>query len=551
MLRRWLTRLARSISTEPWLWGLIGLALLLRLPAVGYGLPLMLVNDEPPFTLAALKMLELRTLVPAASPDAFASILYYPPYLSYLLLPFFAAIAGAAYLAEGEVQLAARLAADLSPFFVAARLVSVGVGLASVYLAYRIAERLFASRKAAAASAFLLSTSLLHLSLSVVSRQWIVLAFVLLLALYVLTEEGMLEARRYLRVMLVAGVGMGFSAVAALALPMAGLYWLLFGTLRIPELIRDKRLWAGALAFVALAALPSLLHPGSSGFLVDVTARDSKSLAELVSSPWNAFSETLYSEPVLALLAALGAGLLAFARPRLIAFFALWMLLYAFVFYAVFRFEPRFMLPLVGIYALIGGYAVTRMGKRPLGALAACLLLVAPLAASARLASLAYADDTRAEARAFVLKELSPDDKVIVYAPATRVPTTAAAIAELEAIDPSALRAADRAQRELGRTGLPHALNLTNAENAAFFASLSSYAATHGYAYLLLDPAYAAEARGHADVFARLTEDAAVLAAWRGLGPDAALDVSAFPASFLRVFSGRHLGPDVVLYRID
>src|SRR3989344_593976 len=73
-------------------------AFLLRVAGIGYGLPLLVIGDEPPFTLAALKMLQLHTFIPALHPDAFQSILYYPPYPSYLLLAPFALIIGIKYL---------------------------------------------------------------------------------------------------------------------------------------------------------------------------------------------------------------------------------------------------------------------------------------------------------------------------------------------------------------------------------------------------------------------------------------------------------------------
>ena len=41
------------------------LALGVRLIGIDYGLPLALVHDEPPFIFGALKMLELKTLIPA------------------------------------------------------------------------------------------------------------------------------------------------------------------------------------------------------------------------------------------------------------------------------------------------------------------------------------------------------------------------------------------------------------------------------------------------------------------------------------------------------
>ncbi|HVU79928.1 MAG TPA: hypothetical protein VHD37_01030, partial [Candidatus Paceibacterota bacterium] len=160
------------------------LALALRLPGVFYGLPLTsLVGDEPSMILGALKMLELHTLVPALHSQEFATLLYYPPYLSYLFLPFFAAILGVEYFLWGgsHALFASYALSDLSPFFIAARLCVAASSLASVWLVYRVAQALWRSERAALASAFLFATSLLDVGLSAVVRHWVPAAVFFLL----------------------------------------------------------------------------------------------------------------------------------------------------------------------------------------------------------------------------------------------------------------------------------------------------------------------------------------------------------------------------------
>src|SRR3990167_9646356 len=90
-------RISGQILFSPRFWLLLG-AFLLRALGIGYGLPLTVVSDETPFTFAALKMLQLKTLIPALHPEVFQSILPYPPYLSYLLLVPFTAILGIQFL---------------------------------------------------------------------------------------------------------------------------------------------------------------------------------------------------------------------------------------------------------------------------------------------------------------------------------------------------------------------------------------------------------------------------------------------------------------------
>src|SRR3989344_8445721 len=184
----WYEKSKAYIRKERLLLLVLALAFFLRVVGIGYGLPLLVVGDEPPFILAALKMLQLHTLIPALHHGDFQSILYYPPYLSYLLLIPFALIIGVTYLLfhGSAALLQAHLVSDLSPFFLAARLISVALGTLSVYLAHRVAEALFKSRIAALATAFLLATSLLHIGLSMVGRNWIFASTIFLLVLFVL-----------------------------------------------------------------------------------------------------------------------------------------------------------------------------------------------------------------------------------------------------------------------------------------------------------------------------------------------------------------------------
>src|ERR1035437_336508 len=141
----WFEKIKKYIHKEWLLLSLLLLAFLLRVVGIGYGLPLTVVNDEYPFTYAALQMIQAHTLIPALHPELFQNILPYPPYLSYVLIPPFIAILGIKFLLwHGSTALfQAHLLTDLSAFFITARLVNVLLGVLSVYLIYRISEALF------------------------------------------------------------------------------------------------------------------------------------------------------------------------------------------------------------------------------------------------------------------------------------------------------------------------------------------------------------------------------------------------------------------------
>ncbi|MBI2612512.1 glycosyltransferase family 39 protein [Candidatus Kaiserbacteria bacterium] len=547
-----LRKIEQLIRAEPVLFALLALAFLLRVAGVGYGLPLTVVNDEYPFTYAALQMLDARTLIPALNPEAFANILPYPPYLSYVLVLPFAGIIGVKMLLwNGASDLfTAYLLSDLSAFFVTARLIHVVLGTVSVYLVYRIAEALFRSKVAATAAGFLIATSILHQALSMVGRNWLPISFVFLLVLFILTRD-IRKERRYLYAFVAAGVGMGISSISLLALPMIGLYYLYFDVKNSKQIIHDvPPMFLGVFAFVILALIPGFLWQGGNAFLGATTLFEGKSLVGLIAAPWSALSLTLFSEPVFTVFFLIGAAFLV-ARERQVFFFVLgFFFLYVAVFYTFFRFDARFLLPLLPLYALLGGYIISRLWNRST-ALLMCIVLLVPLAASARLAYLSFQGDTREHAREWVLENLGPNDRVLVYSSSLHIPTQAKAVEELRSIDPSALRKIDEADERLNRGDVPHALNnLTSLIETPFMQNLPAYAQEKKYTHIVLEPRSLEGTAETADVIATLRQDAVVAAHFSGIGAKTSVWESAFLEPLPALFADKRLGPEIVIYRL-
>ncbi len=534
-------------------WALLAvllLAFIVRVVGVGYGLPLTVVADETHFTFAALKMLQLQTVVPALHPEAFQTILPYPPYLSYLLLFPFAAVLGLKYLFwEGSTTLfEAHLVSDLSPFFLTARLVSVILGTLSVFFVYRIAETLFRSRIAALASGLLLATSILHVALSMVGRNWLPVSFAFVLIFYVLTRDWSIKSR-YLFAFIVAGLGMGVSSLSALFCIFIGLYYLLFDARSLRGMLTEvPRLSIGGLLFVALAFIPSLLHQGNA-FVGSITFFGPKSLAEFFISPWSAFSLIAYSEPVLLGAASVGLVFLFAERRRLATLVTAWTLLYIAIFYTVFRFDARFLLPLVPVCALLAGYAVARVWNRTSAALILLVLLV-PIGGAMRLSSLALQGDTREAAREWILEHLTPDDKILVFSSAMHVPTQKEAVAELRAIDPGAIRTINESDEVLDREDVPYALNnLTSVSDRAFARDLAEYARRQRYSYFLVEPRSMVEYPEMREAFSGMIESADLVAEFSGFGDYTSIYSSAFTESLATLFEQKSLGPDIFIYQ--
>ena len=127
-----------GIFRKPIVWVLLG-AFVLRLFGIPYGFPLFLVNDEPAFVLGALKMMELKTLVPAWHSAEFQKVLYYPPFLAYFYLIALAPVLAVHYLASGLPSLAAyQDAFTMNPSFlwIAARVLNALMGVLLIYVVH-------------------------------------------------------------------------------------------------------------------------------------------------------------------------------------------------------------------------------------------------------------------------------------------------------------------------------------------------------------------------------------------------------------------------------
>jgi hypothetical protein len=71
-------------SDMHWLLIILFAGFFIRVVGVGYGLPHHLYGDEESVVYTALRMLELRTVLPVFHWEAFRGLSYYPPFLSYI-----------------------------------------------------------------------------------------------------------------------------------------------------------------------------------------------------------------------------------------------------------------------------------------------------------------------------------------------------------------------------------------------------------------------------------------------------------------------------------
>jgi hypothetical protein len=206
----------------------------------------------------------------------------------------------------------------------------------------------------------------------------------------------------------------------------------------------------------------------------------------------------------------------------------------------LFRFDPRFILPLVPLFALIAGYSVARLWDRRFAALF-CILLCVPLISALRLSYLAVLGDTREGAREWVLQNLGSNDRVLVFSSGMHISTSAAAVAELRTIDAAALRKVDEADEALDRRDLPHVLNnVTSLVSTPFMDNLPAYARKHGYSYLVLEPRSLITAGATTTLaFEALTKNAPIEARFDGFGINMSIWESSFRDPLVKLFSDK------------
>ncbi len=543
-----------KISPQKWLIFILALAFLIRIAGISYGLPLWLVDDEPPFVLAALKMLELKTLLPVLHLVDFKTVLYYPPYLAYLYLPFFAAlVAGKFLFYKGAVNFfTAYLLSDLSQFFIIARVINVFLGVISVYLIYKIAKNIFKEEAPALFAAFFVSTSLIHTTLSMVSRHWLSVFFFSALVLFWLSRPDLNFRKKYFLATISAGVGVGFAIINSILILLVAFWYLLYEKNPLLNIFKEKFFyWLYAL-FLALAALPYLLYPGSFGFQADITAKTAKTVLGALTSPIFFAKTIAVSEPLIIIFAVLGL-LFAFRNVRNLfwAFFA-FIYAYSVIFYLVFRFEPRFFMGLLPLYVILAGYGFWEIQKLlPQKVLSKIflLLLLIPLSLALRLGQLSLKNDSRTFALKWAEDNIPAGSKIMVLARLTNLPTNKAAVAEQEKLDPASLRKVYLAQAENAENSQDfksfYALNLRDLSNKSFYENIDSYVKQNHYEYLFIQPDY----RG-SEYFKNITKNSVLLKSYTGENIALSIAESQFIANPLGLFKTSELGPRIEIYKI-
>ncbi|MBI4059672.1 glycosyltransferase family 39 protein [Candidatus Giovannonibacteria bacterium] len=547
------------IESKTWLPVILVLAFLVRLPGLNYALPLQVVGDEATSIFGALKMMELKTLLPVLHLDEFKPLLYYPPYLSYLYLPFFGLFLSFKFLFFGGnlEEFKTLLIADPSALFLMARLLSAIFGVLTVWLVYKIGKNIFKSEAPALLSAGFLALSFLHVNFSHWARHWIPATFFFALVFYFLSREDFSPRRKYLWALAIAGLGAGINYQVALAAFFIVLWFLFYDRLSLRAHLKASWVYLGAILFLGLAFLPFLLYPPGLVVSAESALSSAHAFAGFIGAYVFYLVKLLETEPVLLLFFVVGMVYLFRDQRGYFGAAGGFVLLYVAVFYFFFFIVERYILMLYPILALGAGWGLYRLYLssapkfKPAVLALGALSFLFMLAVSLRLDFILLKNDTRLEAIRWVKINVPERSKVVVLASLTHLPTLPAALAEQEKIDPGSLRKRDLAELRLPDkflfSGRYHALNLYAANSRDFFGGIGDYLRTNKYEYAVFSPEFA-RLRGAGAYF-----DAAGsrLETFKGFaGGDDDL-TNGFGGGLGKIFALEQNGPEMVISRLD
>lgn len=476
---------------------IIALAFVVRLAGVNYGLPLWLIGDEPPFVTGALKMIELKTVLPFLHQNELKSTLYFPPYLAFLYMPFFVILLTVKFIFFGRSLDVFQnyIASNLSDFFLLARALNVIIGTATIYFVYRIAKNIFAEERPALLAAAILALSPLHIYFSVFARDWVPATFLFTIAVFTLSRVDQSSDKKYIIAAIIAGLAFGISLIAGFIMVFT-LFWYLFYERRsLLSVFVNKTLYVALLIFITLATVSAALYPYGFHFSGDNSIGSAKSFYMYLTSLTNFLYPALLSEPILIITTIFGLFFCWNNRRNWFWANATFIFTYASIFYWFYHYDYRYTIYLFPLLAILAGYGLHRVtnflpNKKQANFLIAIPLIFLALT-TARFASLLLQNDTRAQARHWVEINLPANTKIIVFAELMRLNSTPEAKMEQQALDPTSLRQIDRSESYLNDRPKAnrafHALNLYTLENKEFYQNPAAYAAKNHYEYLILD----------------------------------------------------------------
>ncbi len=446
------------MKTSCWLLAVLALGGALRLVGIAYGLPFPLVSDEEVLIGGAMRMMELRTLLPVLHGDAM-NILYYPPALSYLYLICMAPALAWLYVANGLPpldQFGMIVLNNIDLIWISARLSSLAFGTATIYLTYRIARTITNSTTAGIAAAALLSVDFMHTMLSHVARHWSATVFLIWLTAWLALRYYRAPSMGLALAMGVcSGIGFGTSYIGVLGIGFAvAAHFLCWHERRRAFLGRE--VFALAATVVTVSALFVVAHPFPFLRLLKGTVvplYEEKTLLGWLNLCVFYLDALWKSNPVLVLAALSGAvASILTSRWRLLAGVVFITVIYTAFLFKALPLEDRYILPLTPALAILGGYAYLSLRSafapsavgRAAISLIALVAFIFPALITAWSSVMLHRADTREQAAHWIERNLPADTPVLTNMNTVRLHPSRESLVAQRTMDMHSLKAIDR-----------------------------------------------------------------------------------------------------------
>ncbi len=552
------------LSKNKILLGVLFLAAILRLWGISYGFPNILFNDERALVYGALKMMELKTLIPAFHPEEF-KVLYYLPAMSYVYLIYLAPLIVLKYLFAGLPDFSifkAGLILDPTFLWYSARFLNALIGVLGVYAVYKISSVFFKNKRAAIFSALFLAFSFYHIQLSHMSRHWIpAVSFTFLALVFAALIYKNPKTSYYVWGGIFGGLAVGtnpISAIVALPLFLAHIF---------NQKLLSRKLLIGVVVFAAVVAMFVALHPygltlgegdarAGVSLLKRVTIFFERGLGDFWDLNWKFIKTLLVYETTLFILGILGLVLI-FKKDRKI-FYLLFSFLagYVALLYAMnITYLTRPVLYMIPVFAISAGllldYVILKVEtKKTLRDLILAAVFVFPLILGVKYDWLLAKNDSRILAMEWLGKNL-PGEKILAYLPYMQLTNTREGVTELTSISPESLRVNEKLLKSLPDDSWPqpsyNLLNLHFLPQGHEWRQKNDldYFARLGYKYIVLE--YRNIDKSDLDKqILLLSAQGRLVKKFRG-DLDVMDEVSASPFA---LFNSERLGPVVEIYEI-
>jgi len=359
------------------LWLILVLFFSAGVAGIFYDFGVNTVGDELPLMTTALKMISDRTLIPDYP------TFYHVPLAVYFYLPFFVLFllflrfSGAFTSLEAIKEFGLLNFNEFLPF---ARLLTVLMGVFSIYLLYKISEKLFNNRVISLLASFLLSSSLMFVQMSHFARVWIPQLMAVLIAFYFITvlyqkEKG--KIKDYILIGLGVGLAFGTHAIGVLIyFPFLIVHYLKNKGRKLKDIfLTDKNFWLVNFIFIFFYFLVSFLNPrgfknyiSSDGFFPSFNTMfgSSSSGGNILNSLGDYgyyFGVLIKYEPILILFSLFGFGILFFKERKKFCFIGSFVLVY-YVIINLTGLVPRYILPVIPFLSLAAGYGLFYLYKK-------------------------------------------------------------------------------------------------------------------------------------------------------------------------------------------